>query len=158
MKLKNNGIIYRYLLIDFSECARFHGVNYKTFHSGLTLRRGMFDRRIPMQKVLRQEEGIMVVRHVLYKASIEYGESWTTLRLLLQHVLNRIKSANPTRLTGLEDRGHLPSISWVRRFAERHDLTLRKASIISKGRAVISPQDITLVQRYRTVFHLLPRN
>ena len=85
-----------------------------------------------------------MVRHILYMASIGYGESWTTLQLLLQQVLNRIKSANPTRLTGLEDRGQLPTISWVRRFTERHNLTLRKASIISKGRAVISPQDITL--------------
>ena len=47
-------------------------------------------------------------------------------------------------MTGLEDIGQFPTISWVRRFAERHNLTLRKASIISKGRAVISPQDITL--------------
>ena len=48
------------------------------------------------------------------------------------------------RLTGLEDRGQLPTLSWVRRFADRHHLTLRKASIISKGRAVISPKDIAL--------------
>ena len=93
----------------------------------------MFDGRGPMQKVLRPEEEIMVVRHVLYKASIGYGESWNTLRLLLQQVLTRIKSANPQRLTSLEDRGQLPTISWVRRFAERHHLTLRKASIISEG-------------------------
>ena len=55
-----------------------------------------------------------------------------------------IIKANPQRRTGLEDCGQLPSIMWVHRFAERQSLVLRKSSTISKGRAVISPNDILM--------------
>ena len=125
-------------------CAKHHGVKYKTLHAGLVQREGTFQGQGRSLKVLQPKEEQMIVKHVLYKASVGYGDSWETLRFLLQELLTKIKVANPKRITGLEDQGQLPSKTWVRRFAHRHSLSLRKCSIISKGRAVISLQDIAM--------------
>ena len=53
--------------------------------------------------VFTAEEEKMVVSHVMYKASIGYGDSWNTLWLLLQQVLTKITIANPQQVTGLEE-------------------------------------------------------
>ena len=97
-----------------------------------------------MSNGLNKKEEKKIKDHALYKARIGYGESWKLLRMLIQKMLVRIKTASPNRMTGLEEQGQFPSISWVRRFAVRNNISLRKCSIISKGRAVISPQDIAL--------------
>ena len=85
-----------------------------------------------------------MANHVRYKAAIGYGESWETLRLLVQEILLKIKAANPLRITGLEKTGQLPNMSWVRRFAERHGLARRKCSIINYGRAITTPQNLNI--------------
>ena len=43
---------------------------------------------------------------------------------------------------GLENQGQLPGQSWVSKFAKRHKLKICKCSILSKGRAIVSPQDV----------------
>ena len=58
----------------------------------------------------------------------------------------QIKESNPDRITGYEKDGHLPNMSFVRRFAKRNNLTLRKTYEISKGRQVLSVSDIRLWQ------------
>ena len=47
------------------------------------------------------------------------------LQLLIQEILLRVTEANPGRTTGWEEVEQLPNRSWVRRFAERHNLVLR---------------------------------
>ena len=79
----------------------------------------------------------MIKDHVLYKAKIGYGESWKTLRKLIQKMLLRIKRKSPNRMTGLEEQGQRPSISWLRRWAIRNGISLRKCSIISKGQGYL---------------------
>ena len=68
----------------------------------------------------------------------------------------RVTDANPGRKTGWEELEQLPNRSWIRRFAERHNLVLRfgmvrkinlkiyfrACSEISKGRQVIHPEDL----------------
>ena len=41
----------------------------------------------------------------------------------------------------------MPSMSWARRFADRHDLVVHCTLSISKGRQIVSPEDIALWQR-----------
>ena len=86
----------------------------------------------------------MVANHVRQMATIGYGVTWSGLRCLLQELLLSLTAANPSRKIELEYKNHLPDPSYVRRFAARNRLSLRKTSQISKGRAVISPVDIKL--------------
>ena len=94
--------------------------------------------------VLTKKEEKKIKDHVIYKAKIGYGESWKTFRMLIQKLLIRIKRTNPDRMTGLEEKGQLPSVTWMRAFADRNGISLRKSSMISKGRAFISPKHIAL--------------
>ena len=75
-------------------------------------------------------------------SEIGYGCSWLSLRLLLQEVFLSLKATNQSRITGFEEFGQMPDLSFTRRFAERHNLSLRKTSVISKARAVVSPKCI----------------
>ena len=50
--------------------------------------------------------------------------------------------ANSSRITGYEEHNNLPNMCFVRRFATRHSLTLRKSLEISKGRAICSVADL----------------
>ena len=126
------------LFPSVAACARAHGVDRRILHEGVVKRGGEFRGSGHTSLVLEQHEEKMIVTHVKHMAKIGYGASWNTLRQLLQEILLSLKSANSNRITGLEEKGQLPSISWVRRFAARNNLVLRKSSVISKGRAVLS--------------------
>ena len=129
----------------YRSCALHYHVKYSTLYSGITRRGAEFSGSGGKQLIsLTSKEEKMIKEHILYKARIGYGDSWKTLRMLIQKLLLRIKKNSPERITGLEDQGQRPSNSWVRRFAKRHHISLRKSSIISKGRAVISPKAISL--------------
>jgi hypothetical protein len=127
-----------------TECAKAHGVNPRTLHYGITLNDGQFAGSGKKACILTKEEELMVANHCRYVEKIGYGENLHSVRLLVQELLTRVKAARPDRITGLEDQQHLPSHSWVNRFCERNGLTLRKASVISKGRAVVSPAALGL--------------
>ena len=94
--------------------------------------------------IMTTEEEAKIEEHVVKMQQWGYGESWESLRFLIQEVLLSIKKANPNRVTNLEDTNQLATKCWVRNFAKRHNLTLRKTSVISKGRAIISPEDIQM--------------
>ena len=74
---------------------------------------------------------------------IGYGLSITSLRLLVHDLLMGAQRANPNRITGLENFNQMLSTSWVTQFCNRHDLSLRKSSVISKGHAVVPPSDLS---------------
>ena len=61
-----------------SNCANYHGFEYKLLHVGL-LRGGEFEGCGKKLLVFTPEEEDMVVRHVLYKGPIGYGDSWNML-------------------------------------------------------------------------------
>ena len=125
-------------------CAKSFGVDASILLRGVTDTGGVFPGRGRFSKILQKTEEEMVANHVRLMATIGYGVTWEGLRCLLQEVLLSLLAANPSRKTGLEQQNQLPHLSWVRRFAERNKLSLRKTSQISKGRAVISPADIKL--------------
>ena len=79
------------------------------------------------------EEG-EIVDHVKWRAAVGCGVDWHQLQLLVQEVLLGLKIANPERMTGYEGSGQLPNVNFIRRLAERHRLTLRSSSEISKGK------------------------
>ena len=84
-------------------------------------------------KCLTFEEEQAIVGHVRWKAGIGCGVNWQQLQSLIHEVLLGIKIANPNRMTGYEESGQVPNMQFVRRLAERHNLTLRRSSEISKG-------------------------
>ena len=79
----------------------------------------------------------------------------------------RVTDTNPGRKTGWEEVEQLPNRSWIRRFAERHNLVLRfgmvrkinlkiyfrACSEISKGRQVIHPEDLAHCSRTSGIFY-----
>ena len=84
-------------------------------------------------RCLTPEEEPEIVKHVKMRASIGCGVDWQQLQSLVQEVLLAVKKSNPDRITGYEQSGQLPNIQFVRRLADRHNLTLRRSSEISKG-------------------------
>ena len=84
----------------------------------------------------------MVTKHVKWRASVGCGLTWGGLQKLVQEILIAATTSNPDRVTGYEDQGQLPNMSWVRRFSERNNLTLRATMEISKGRQVCSANDL----------------
>ena len=129
---------------SLSACAQSFGVDVTILHRGIVETGGLFPGRGKFSTILQKNEEEMVRNHVRLMATIGYGVTLEGLRCLLQEVLLSLVAANPSRKTGLEDKGQLPHPSYVCRFAARNGLSLRKTSAISKGRAVISPVDIKL--------------
>ena len=128
-------------------CARHHNIPFLSLYYGLVVNGGQFSGSGKSTNIMTTSEEKKVADFVKWKASIGYGVNWMMLQLLLQEVLVAVTKSNPMRKTGLEDIDQLPHRSWVRRFAERHNLKLRATSEISKGRQVIKPQDITNWQK-----------
>ena len=116
-----------------------YDLNYSTLYRGVQAGgfQGHGGRR---SEALTLQEEQKIIDHILWKKSIGYGVNFEMLQLLLQEVLVAVTEANPLRLTGHEGTGQMPGKSWVRRFAERHRIVLRKTSEISKGRQVVRPR------------------
>ena len=57
-----------------------------------------------------------------------------------------VTRSSPERTAGLEKQGQLSDISYVRRFAERHQLVPRATMGISKGRQVVTQEELALWQ------------
>ena len=128
--------------ISVAECAKKFQVDRRILHAGIVQRGGKFPGSEKISSVLSSSEEKKIYDHVVYMSEIGYGCSWLSLRLLLQEALLSLKAANPSRATGFEEKGQMPDKSFARRFAKRHNLSLRKTSVISKARAVVSPKDI----------------
>ena len=97
-------------------------------------------------KSLTEQEETKIIEFIKWKKSIGYGMSWEHLQHLLQESMLALTRADPTRVTGHEKTGQLPHRSWVRRFAARHKIVLRRSAEISKGRQVVSPEEIAMWQ------------
>lgn len=95
---------------------------------------------------LSSSEEKKILDFVVMRQQIGYGLDWAGLQRLVQEVLLALITSDPSRKTGLEHCGQLPGKSWVRRFADRHNLVSRKTLEISKGRQIITPEDLALWQ------------
>ena len=95
---------------------------------------------------LSAQEEQKIVNVVTWSAKIGYGIDWPGLQSLLQEVLLALVAADQSRKTGLEKVGQLPGKSWVREFARRHNLVVRQTLEISKGRQVVTPEEVAMWQ------------
>ena len=71
---------------------------------------------------------------------------WNTLGLLFKEVFAALKNSNPEREIGLENNCEVALLSYIRRFAEQHQLVLRSSMVIIKGRQVVSAEELALWQ------------
>ena len=83
---------------------------------------------------LSSSEELEIINHVKWRASVGCGVNFQQLQLLIQEVMLAIKQANPARITSYESSNQLPHRMFVRRLAERHNLSLRRSAEISKGK------------------------
>ena len=89
-----------------------------------------------------KEEEKKIIDHIVWKQEIGCGLTFEQLGLLVQEVLLGLKEANPDRVTGFEGTNQLPYSMWLRRFAERNDICLRRSMEISKGRQCLTQYDL----------------
>ena len=120
---------------SLNKCARFYKLPYATLYR-MVESNDEFKGSGRFSGVLKPEEEELIINHVKWRASVGCGLTWTGLQKLIQEILIGAKQSNPDRITGYEEQGQMPNISWVRRLAERHNLTLRSTMEISKGRQV----------------------
>ena len=117
------------------ECASQHQVAYSTLYRLFTdMNAAGFVGSGRTQTCLNGDEETQIIKHVKWRAAVGCGVNWEQLQLLVQEVLLAIKAANPTRITRYETSNQLPNRSFVRRFAERHNFSLRSSAEISKGK------------------------
>ena len=128
-------------------CAKFYNISSSTLHrlikSGFSYYKGSGK----FSSVLSHEEESRIIAHVTWRQEIGCGLSFEQLGLLLQEVFLGLKEANSSRMTGFETSNQLPHTNWVRRFAERHSICLRRTVEISKGRQILTSQDLDLWQQ-----------
>ena len=113
-------------LNNIRQCAEFHGVKYTSLYVGIMKRAGEFKGTGRSSQVLTDQEEKRLNAYVLYQAEI--GESWKTLQTILQQVLLENKKADAERMSGFEELGQCPNISWVQRFAARNKISLPRTS------------------------------
>ena len=98
-------------------------------------------------QVLTPEEEQKIADHVVYRQQIGCGMTFYQLQLLIQEVLVAVIASRPDRSSPYADNGHFPNLFFARRFAARHNLTLRATMEISKGRQILSVDDLIAWQK-----------
>ena len=137
---------------NLNHAAKAFGVCYTTLHRGVTggLKAGSVPEEFrgsgQFSTRLTSTEEMKVKNFVIWKQKIGYGLDWQGLQRFLQEVFVTIVQGNPERRTGLENCGQLPGMSWVRRFATRNNLVTRATMEISKGRQIITKEELALWQ------------
>ena len=72
--------------------------------------------------------------------------TYLQLQLVIQEVLIAVTTSNPQRTSPYADKGHFPNRDFVRRLADRNNLTLRATMEISKGRQILGIDDLVAWQ------------
>ena len=128
------------------EASKHYGLSYTSLH------RYLVDGDTPSgggrkSNVLTEEEEQKIVDHVIYRQKIGCGMTYLQLQLVIQEVLVSVISSNPERSSPYADNGHFPNRYFVRNLAARYNLTLRATMEISKGRQILSVDDLVAWQR-----------
>ena len=137
---------------NLNQAAKAFGVCYRTLHRGVTggLKAGSLPEEFrgsgQFSTRLTANEEMKVRNFVIWKQKIGYGLDWQGLQRFLQEVFVTIVEGNPEQRTGLENCGQLPCMSWVQRFATRNNLVTRATMEISKGRQIITKEELALWQ------------
>ena len=126
-------------------CAKFYKIPKSTLYDLVTTG-SEFQGPGRKLRCLTPDEESKIVAHVKWRASVGCGLEWRQLQSIIQEVLLGVKSANPDRITGYEGTGQLPNVDFCRRLALRHNLSLRRTSEITKGRQILTKEDMQLWQ------------
>ena len=126
-------------------CAKFYKIPKSTLYDLVTTG-SEFQGPGRKLRCLTPDEESKIVSHVKWRASVGCGLEWRQLQSIIQEVLLGVKSANPDRITGYEDTAQLPNVDFCRRLALRHNLSLRRTSEITKGRQILTKDDLQLWQ------------
>ena len=128
------------------EASKHYGLVYSCLHRYL-VHGDSFNGKGRKSQVLTAEEEQKIVNHVIYRQQIGCGMTFPQLQLLIQEVLVAVIAANPDRTSPYAANGHYPNRFFTRRFAERYNLTLRATMEISKGRQILSLDDLVAWQK-----------
>ena len=91
---------------------------------------------------LSSQEELLIIEHVKERVKIGCGVDFQQLQNLIQKSLLALVRNFPGRKTGYEECGQRPNRYFVRRFIERHNISLRRSSEISKGRQILTEADL----------------
>lgn len=133
--------------LSIRECAKFFNLSHVTLSRYVKSGANEYKGSGKFSSALTPEEEKLIIDHVVWQQEVGCGLSFEQLGLLLQEVFLGLKEAIPDRITGFEKSNHLPYPNWVRRFAERHSIGLRRSVEISKGRQILTVQDLELWQK-----------
>ena len=123
------------------EAAKHFGLSYTSLYRYL-VNGDTFRGKGRKSEVLSDEEEQKIVDHIIYRQRIGCGMTYLQLQLLIQEVLVAVTSSNPERSSPYSNTGHFPNRHFARNFAKRHNLTLRATMKISKGRQILSVDDL----------------
>ena len=127
------------------EASKHYDLSYTSLHRYLVYG-DTYTGKGRKSQVLTPEEEQKVVDHVIYRQKIGCGMTYLQLQLLIQEVLVAMVSSNPDRSSPYADKGHFPNVFFARKLAARNNLTLRATMEISKGRQILSVDDLVCWQ------------
>ena len=128
------------------EASKHYGLSYTSLYRYL-VNGDTFKGKGRKSNVLTDEEEKKIVDHIIYRQRIGCGMTYLQLQLLIQEVLVAVTSSNPERTSPYADKGHFPNRQFARNLAKRHNLTLRATMEISKGRQILSVDDLVAWQK-----------
>ena len=153
-KIQNAKQTYQKACVEYQQgkfdsiyaASQHYGLSYTSLHRYLVYG-DSYNGKGRKSKVLTAEEEQKIVDHVIYRQKIGCGMTYLQLQLLIQEVLVAVTSSNPERSSPYADNGHFPNRFFARKLAVRNNLTLRATMEISKGRQILSVDDLVAWQR-----------
>ena len=88
------------------------------------------------------EEEAQIVQFVRGRVELGVGLSFKQLCLVIQELLAKLKSVNPERYCPPSWNNFYPEETFVRRLAERNNISLRRTMALSAARAVLTVSDL----------------
>lgn len=108
-----------------------------------------------VSKVFSLKQEVELVEFVQNRADLGCGLDFDQLQVVIQEVLLKLKSLNPSKMTGFEATGQLPEKTYVYRLVKRHKIVLRWVIIYSKSRNATFPGEPWLCQEPVLWCHLV---
>ena len=131
---------------NINEASKHFGLSYTSLYRYL-VNGDTFNGKGRRSEVLTDEEEQKIVSLVIYRQKIGCGMTFLQLQMLIQEVLLGVTASNPERSSPYADNGHFPNRQFARKLAIRHNLTLRATMEISKGRQILSVNDLVAWQK-----------
>ena len=125
-------------------CKEKFGVATSTVHDRAKGKHGSGWGRKSEVFTWEEEEKLTTAMDV--RAGMGVGFGYPQMALWIQILLKDLISANPGRRSGFEETDQFPPYDFCRRVAKRHDMILRKAWELSKGREQLTEEELRVWQ------------